>query len=336
MGRVLSAEGLSRRTLAVGLIVGVPVSAVFLYLATRDLDLGAVWTTLGRADLAEVAAALLAIAVLYLLQAQRWRVIAGREADVGRRGFIEMVVGSVAVNNICPGRPGDIMRGYWLSRTARTPLMRALATVVVDRSADVVVLTAMIVATLPLVDHPRWLTRLVLGALVVAALAAAALALGRWRALRRGAGPSSTRSGARRQLSLLVRGIGKVASPARLGPAALLTLGSWVMFGIAAWWIAQSLGIALSVPESAFVTAAVNLGVAIPSSPGFVGTYQWLSVAALGLFGVPRADAFAFSLLMQAVWWVPTTLAGVALAARALSRAPARLARVATEDRDAA
>ncbi len=62
-----------------------------------------------------------------------------------------------------------------------------------------------------------------------------------------------------------------------------------------------------------FVTSALALGVAIPSSPGYIGTYQWIGVAALGLLDVPVEQALAFSILMQATWYVPTTLAGGAV-----------------------
>ena len=56
--------------------------------------------------------------------------------------------------------------------------------------------------------------------------------------------------------------------------------------------------------EAAFVAAALSLGVAIPSSPGYVGTYQWLGVASLGLLDVPVNEALAFTILMQASWYV--------------------------------
>jgi hypothetical protein len=39
-------------------------------------------------------------------------------------------------------------------------------------------------------------------------------------------------------------------------------------------------------------------------------------VSGLGLFDVGASQAFAFSLLLQAVWFVPTTLVGVPLAVR--------------------
>jgi uncharacterized membrane protein YbhN (UPF0104 family) len=61
------------------------------------------------------------------------------------------------------------------------------------------------------------------------------------------------------------------------------------------------------------VTSALALGVAIPSSPGYVGTYQWLGVAALGLLDVPVEEALAFTILLQASWFISTTIAGGAI-----------------------
>ena len=89
-----------------------------------------------------------------------------------------------------------------------------------------------------------------------------------------------------------------------------LSLAVWGTWALSAWLVARSLGIELSLVEAVFVTAVINLGVAIPSSPGFIGTYQWLGVSALALFDVPTEEALAFSILMQAVWYVPTLVVG--------------------------
>jgi uncharacterized membrane protein YbhN (UPF0104 family) len=80
--------------------------------------------------------------------------------------------------------------------------------------------------------------------------------------------------------------------------------------------VGDSVGVRLGVVDALFVTSVINLGVAIPSSPGFVGTYQWLGVASLGLLDVGREEALAFSILLQACWYIPTTLAGGVLLAR--------------------
>jgi glycosyltransferase 2 family protein len=94
------------------------------------------------------------------------------------------------------------------------------------------------------------------------------------------------------------------------------------MWAVGAILVGRAVGVDLSLLEALFAASVINLGVAIPSSPGFVGTYQWLAVAALGLFDVPREQALAFAILMQAVWYIPTTLAAaVLLGGRAVQRA---------------
>ena len=85
--------------------------------------------------------------------------------------------------------------------------------------------------------------------------------------------------------------------------------------------VARSLGIDLSLTEALFVTAVLNLGSAVPSSPGYVGTYEWLGVASLGLLDIDHESALAFTILVHAAWYVPTTLFGaVALGTRAAVR----------------
>ena len=92
-----------------------------------------------------------------------------------------------------------------------------------------------------------------------------------------------------------------------------LSACTWTRRQLAVGLVARSVGIELAPLEAVFVTSALALGVAIPSSPGYIGTYQWFGVAALGLLDVPVEQALAFSILMQASWYVPTTLAGGAI-----------------------
>ena len=108
------------RAVLVGLVVGLPLSALFLWLALRDADLDQVRAVLGEARIGLVALAVLAIAAVYLGQAVRWRAIARTPAVTTAR-FAEMVVSGVAVNNVLPGRVGDLLRARWLQLDGRDP-----------------------------------------------------------------------------------------------------------------------------------------------------------------------------------------------------------------------
>lgn len=314
---------LRNRAALIGLVVGVPLSAAFLWFAVRNADLDEVWDVLAGADAGLVVLAVAAMAGVYAGQAVRWRAIA-RTPEVSTAGFGEMVVSSVAVNNVLPGRVGDLLRARWLQVAAQIPAGRALATVFVDRAFDVLALVVFLAISLPFVASADWLRRIAIGglALLVAlgVVLVAARAYTRKRARDRRIRRSLVRRIARDTLEGLADPIGHLRAVGLAG----ISLATWATWALAAWLVARSVGIELSPLELIFVTAVINLGVAIPSSPGFIGTYQWLGVSALALFSIGTDQALAFAILMHAVWYVPTLLVGGAL----LSRRAIRTVRV--------
>jgi glycosyltransferase 2 family protein len=305
----------AHRTL-VAFVVGLPVSGVFLWLAVRNTNPSSVRRSLEDAGAGHLALAVVAMLAVYGFQAARWRTIATKRVTLSR--FYGMVVSGVACNNVLPGRVGDLLRARWLGREAHMPAGRALGTVVLDRGCDVAALFAFLALGLFAVASADWLIRIALGTALVLVVLAAVLVFARQY--------TSRRSRERRHRGLvrrILRDAAEVlAEPlGRRRPAAwaALSLAGWGTWALAAILVARSVGIELDVHEALFVAAVMNLGVAIPSSPGFVGTYQWLGVASLGLLGVADDEALAFSILLHASWYVPTTLiGGILLAIRAL------------------
>ena len=227
---------------------------------------------------------------------------------------MEWVVAGVAVNNVLPGRVGDLLRARWVSRGAFSG-GRGLATVVIDRGFDIMALADVPPRDVALRDgrglgrphrrrHAARAGRARRGRGRLPRVLAAPVA--RERRVHRGL--------VRRFVRDTIDGLSDPMSPtARPYQLVLLSFGAWAAWAVAATLVGRSVGIDLTVVEALFVTAALNLGVAIPSSPGFVGTYQWIGVSALALFGVSQEAALAFAIVMQAVWFVPTTLVGAVL-----------------------
>lgn len=313
----------SRRRGAAILAGGIASSGFFLWLVARDADLDAVWRALRGADLGRVALAAVVVQAVYLAQGARWRLIADA-MHLSVRRFYALVLGGIGANNLLPLRIGDILRGRWLAKAAPMPTGRAFGSVFRDRASDVVVLVLGLAVAIPFVGGAAWVARIAFGGValiaVILLLLLAAVIYTRVR--------PRARRGARSRLRRLLRdALDEIASPMgrrRLVPALALSAVAWGFWALSAVLVCSSLGVTLSPAEAVFVTAVVNLGVAIPSSPGFVGTYQWLAVAALGVAGVDGDVAIAFSLLMQAVWFVPTTLVGGVIAVREVHRDAAR------------
>lgn len=297
------------RAFRLGLLLGTPVSIVFLWLAVRHADLDAVWSALREARPAPLAGAVAAMGGVYLLQADRWRRITDTQ-QVGRRRFTVMVVEGVAVNNVLPGRLGDLLRARWLGTAARIPGGRALGTVVLDRGADLASLVGILLLSSLVVGDAPWLRRVALVGLAALAVLVALVGFAHLYTSRRARARRRRRGTARRLLRDTLEGLATPMTRTRAAAVGLLSVAAWSTWAGAAWLVARSVGIELDAAEALFAAAAINLGVAIPSSPGFIGTYQWLGVQTLGLFGVTTNRALAFAILLQAVWYVPTTVVG--------------------------
>jgi glycosyltransferase 2 family protein len=296
-------------------LVGVPIGLFFLWLAFRSADLDAVRDTLREADAGFAALGVAAFGVVYLFQSVRWRRIAATPG-VRLPRFYEMTVSGVAVNNVLPGRIGDFLRARWLGLEARMPAGKAFGTVILDRAFDLVVLVGLLVIGIAGVASSAWLVELAAAGLVVVLAVVGVLLFARAYIDRR--------ERDRRERGLLRRlvrdTVERLAEPfgrRHLAVWLALSLCAWAAWALAALVVARSLDIELSITEALFVTAVLNLGSAVPSSPGYVGTYEWLGVASLGLLGIDNEPALAFTILLHAAWYVPTTVFGaVALGTR--------------------
>lgn len=67
----------------------------------------------------------------------------------------------------------------------------------------------------------------------------------------------------------------------------------------------------LDIFASLVVLVTVSIGIMIPSSPGFVGTYHWFCMISLALFHVPESQALSFAVVSHLVNFIPATLVGL-------------------------
>jgi hypothetical protein len=102
----------------------------------------------------------------------------------------------------------------------------------------------------------------------------------------------------------IVEGVLAGVAPLRAGRIALgvgaLSGMVWTLNVFLYWWVAGLFGIDLSLPQAGGVLAAIALGVALPSTPGFVGVYEAAGVLMLGSLGIEKERALAFVLALHA------------------------------------
>lgn len=89
-----------------------------------------------------------------------------------------------------------------------------------------------------------------------------------------------------------------------------LSVTVWGLWGVALHYTLLAFDIRVPFSARPLLLAAVNLGALVPSSPGYVGVYQYLCRVCLAIFGIDESLAFSFSIVLHALWYVPLTSLG--------------------------
>jgi uncharacterized membrane protein YbhN (UPF0104 family) len=149
----------------------------------------------------------------------------------------------------------------------------------------------------------------------MAVLGVMAAAPARCRGLARrlvGGWPRAARF-ADRVLDTFDEGLQGVRARRHVLPLVCWSAAIWLVLALAVWTAFRAVHLALPLTAAWAVLAFLGLGVSLPSSPGFVGVVQAVTVLALDIFGVDRAQAVSFSVLLHAAQYFPVTAYGLVL-----------------------
>jgi hypothetical protein len=98
-----------------------------------------------------------------------------------------------------------------------------------------------------------------------------------------------------------LHGLAALRQPSRLLGLSALTVGIWFVSVLTNYLIFLALGMPPSWVQSLFVLVVLQIGVAVPSTPGKIGLFQVLCRWALGVFGVSAALGLAYGVLLYLV-----------------------------------
>lgn len=300
--------------------LGMGLSAACLWLALRQVPFSDFGRILGGGRYAWLAPAF-ALQILAIVgRAWRWDVLLNREG--GRRNaFWAQAVGFL-FSNVFPLRMGEAARAVVLAGSSRLPLIRVVGSVLVERLLDVATVLLALAIVLPWMEVPILVARAgqVLGWLVLAGLLGIGL-LARFRqfservvdaVLRRL--PFLPRQPLLARWAELVDGFAPLLRPR---PAALAVLWSFVIWGLYVgvyWCVLRAFRADAALVEATFMVVALALALTVPSSPGFIGVFQYAGQQALAIPFSGRYDAgtaLAATMAGYLVFYASTTILGV-------------------------
>jgi uncharacterized protein (TIRG00374 family) len=85
---------------------------------------------------------------------------------------------------------------------------------------------------------------------------------------------------------------------------------AWSSESAAYYFILRAFGLELPVYVAIMLMAVVNLGIMIPSTPGYIGPFEFFGVGTLMLFSIAKSTALPCILIIHTLVWLPITLWG--------------------------
>ena len=229
---------------------------------------------------------------------------------------------SIAVNNLFPFRVGDAVRVVGFRKQLRAPAMRLLGTLVIERLLDLMTLLVFFfVGLLGITDGkiPEIFIQLTSwiaagGAtvvLVVLLFSSQMERLVRWVADRpalvaRGWSDPIKAHGNHFLCALLL-----LRSPILTLQLIILSIVVWGFEGAVFATIAHTLSSESAAAGPWFALSTGTLATLLPSSPGYVGTFDYFAMLGLVAYGAERATAAAFAVVVHVVLWLPITVVGI-------------------------
>ena len=307
---------MDRRTL--NLLVGIAVSAIFLYFAFRDVSFAELADALSRVRPFWIATAIAISLAIMIFRAWRWQLELRplEEIPLGRLWTITAV--AYFAINLFPARLGEVVRPWLLSRKSSVSFSNVVGNLVIEKTIDSVVILFYILAGLVTIDAlPDWVrsgarfpaaAALILVTLVVLLWWRGEEFLDRWviRFL-----PERFGAGVKRVASSIVDGMSILPNRALLASVFLVSLALWSLPILSSWVMIKAFGFEIPFAAAVVVFIFIGFGTALPGVPGMVGPYQYACILALEMFGIARADALAYGLVLNAIQFLTIIAQGV-------------------------
>lgn len=301
--------------------VGVAVSAAAIALAVRGLNVGDVSRTLGRTNLLWLLPAVGAIVVAFYPRVRRWEVLFYPRTRLGRYNLYGSMAVGYMLNDLLPLRVGELGRASLISEAEQVDYAQALATILVERVLDILVLFALLLVLLPFVNEPSWATGsamfLGIGTLCLAVLLATVgsfrqLALAGARNLL-SVTSETTQIRVERWLEAALTGFAVLSHPRVLIEALFWSVLGWACSSVFLFCCLRALDMHLSYTAPLFVMVAINLGMVIPSTSGYIGVYHAIVIEAMTkVFAVDRESAAALAIITHALFYLTPIVLGAA------------------------
>jgi hypothetical protein len=291
------------------LLAGLGISGLALWWAFRSTDWVAFGEILSGANLWYVGLSSGILIGTIILRGYRWIMFLKPIKKVSLVHTSEATLIGYFGNNVLPFRAGEMLRAYFLGKNTGLPFSKVFGTIILERAIDAATIFFLVLLVPLVADIPEELRSETRLAIIISL---ALIVVLWWLSRTEGTGWVPDRF---RALAGNVRlGFSSLRDRKNFLPLSVTTIIIWAAY-LASFQATQAaLGLGLTLGQSYSLLVVTTIVIAVPSAPGFIGTYHAAVIFMLvNVLGHELDTAQAAAVLLHAVGYVPYTILGAVI-----------------------
>jgi hypothetical protein len=310
---------------------GILISAIFLYLVLRKIDYPQLWQVLKAANYWWLIPGVAVYFVALWVRSWRWHYLLRPLKAIPTRTMFPIVTMGYAFNNIFPARAGEVLRAIVLKHEEDVPISASLATIIIERVFDGIVMLAFVFVNLSeltrltsvsinfgrikfgIQEVAIWGSIAFFGVLAIFLVAAmfpeSTDRLVTW--LIEHLVPIRIREKTLGISRRFLEGLESLRSPMDVLMVFVTSVLIWLLETVKYWFVMHAFSFSVSFFALMLMNGVVNLATTIPSAPGYLGTFDLPGIAVLQAYNIPREVAASYTFVLHFALWFPVTALGL-------------------------
>lgn len=296
------------------------ISIVLVYLSVRDIHLQDVFLAMTNIHWFYVVLFFLIIIFMQWLRSYRWGIILQPMEKIDQVSLFSVTsVGFMAIAAI-PARIGELARPYLISRRSSIKMSSALGTVLVERILDTCSVLLIATVILFFADLPSFIIK---SGIVFFLIALAMFCFIVFLILRREKAlnlinkilnilPGKFANKVDELIHHFIDGLKIVTNIKLLLYLFFLSMMIWLVDVASIYALFLAFGFNLPLMASFVLLIFLIVGIAIPTAPGYIGTWHLACVLALNLYGLTKAEALSFAIVYHFLSMIIVVVLGFA------------------------
>jgi glycosyltransferase 2 family protein len=301
------------------LLISLIFSLFFVVLILYKIDFEKTKEALETANYVYIPIAVLLSVLTNIVRTYRWKFIINPIKKISISSLFSGVAVGYMANNLLPARLGEFIRAYIMGKKEDISKSSTLATIVVERIFDGLTLLFFLVIIALLFPLPLWIEQagfaagaffILLSAFLILLMVKKAAGI---RLVKKFIGIVSPRLAIKvgDLLNNFLSGLIIVNHKRNILLAFIFSIIVWLVEASTYYIISVSFGMDLPVYVALLTVVIVNIGILIPSAPGYIGAFEFFCISALGIFAVERSIALSYAIVLHTVLFIPITLIGI-------------------------